>query len=251
MELALSSIDPLTALAGVGVCFAAAAIGSVAGMGAGMIVTLFLTPVIGAKAVIPVVSVLMLINNFSRAWVYRDALVPGRIALIAGVAIPMSALGALVYVRLDGAFIQVILGLALIASVPLRRVSARRKIAPTRVQVVVVSGIFGFLSSIVVGAGMLVIPILMGFGLAGPALLATDAAIAVLINLAKVVIFGTLDVLSLQLFILAVVMGLCTVPGTWVGAWWVRRTSIELHTSIIETLLVVGGVFLIWGALSA
>jgi len=53
----------------------------------------------------------------------------------------------------------------------------------------------------------------------------------VLVNLAKVIFFGTLDALSLQLFLLAVVMGLCTVPGTWAGAWLVRRTSIKLHTA--------------------
>ncbi len=217
-------------------------------MGAGMIVTLFITPIIGAKAVIPVISVLMLINNASRVWFYRDGLKLERVGLIAGVAVPMSALGALVYVRLEGAMVQLLLGLMLIASIPLRRLIDKQKVTPTRPQIVAVSGVFGFLSSVIVGAGMLVIPLLMGLGLAGPALLATDGAIAVLVNLAKVIFFGTLDALSLQLFLLAVVMGLCTVPGTWAGAWLVRRTSIKLHTAFIEALIIIGGASLIWGA---
>lgn len=217
-------------------------------MGAGMIVTLFITPIIGAKAVIPVISVLMLINNASRVWFYRDGLKLERVGLVAGVAVPMSALGALVYVRLEGAMVQLLLGLMLIASIPLRRWIDKQKVTPTRPQIVAVSGVFGFLSSIIVGAGMLVIPLLMGLGLAGPALLATDGAIAVLVNLAKVIFFGTLDALSLQLFLLAVVMGLCTVPGTWAGAWLVRRTSIKLHTAFIEALIIIGGASLIWGA---
>jgi len=160
----------------------------------------------------------------------------------------MSALGALVYVRLEGAMVQLLLGLMLIASILLRRWIDKQKVTPTRPQIVAVSGVFGFLSSIIVGAGMLVIPLLMGLGLAGPALLATDGAIAVLVNLAKVIFFGTLDALSLQLFLLAVVMGLCTVPGTWAGAWLVRRTSIKLHTAFIEALIIIGGASLIWGA---
>jgi uncharacterized protein len=250
VEPSLVTLEPLTIVAGVAVCFAAAMLGSVAGMGAGMIVTLFITPIIGAKAVVPVISVLMLINNASRVWFFREGLVPARVLQIAGVAIPMSFLGALVYVRLEGAFVQLLLGAILIGSVPLRRWMAGRQVTPSTAQVVVVSGVFGFLSSVIIGAGMLIIPVLMGLGLAGPALLATDAAIAVLVNIAKVAFFGSLDALSMQLFLLAVAMGLCTVPGTWAGAWLVRRTSLRLHTAFIETLLVLGGSALIWGAVS-
>ena len=75
--------------------------------------------------------------------------------------------------------------------------------APGRAMVVSVSGLYGFLSSVIVGAGILLLPILMGFGLAGPALLATDAAISVLVNIAKVIFFGKLDALSVELFLLA------------------------------------------------
>ncbi|MEZ5933460.1 MAG: sulfite exporter TauE/SafE family protein [Alphaproteobacteria bacterium] len=249
MEPSLASLDPWTMVAGVGVCFLAAMLGSVAGMGAGLIVTLFITPIVGAKAVVPVISVLMLINNASRAWFYREGLQLQKVGLIAGVAVPMSALGALVYVRLEGVLVQVLLGVMLIASIPIRRWMAGREVEPSRGQIVAVSGIFGFLSSVIVGAGILVIPILMGLGLVGPALLATDAAIAVLVNIAKVIFFGSLDALSLQLFLLAVAMGLCTIPGTWAGAWMVRRTSIRVHTAIIEGLIVVGGASLIWGAI--
>lgn len=251
MEPSLASLDPLTMASGVAVCFIAAMLGSISGMGAGMIVTLFITPIIGAKAVIPVISVLMLINNASRVWFYREGLQLAQVGLIAGVAVPMSAIGALVYISLEGNVVQLLLGLVLIASIPIRRWIEGQKITPSKPQIVAVSGVFGFLSSVIVGAGMLVIPMLMGLGLAGPALLATDGAIAVLVNLAKVIFFGSLDALSLKLFLLAVVMGLCTIPGTWAGAWLVRRTSIKLHTALIETLIIIGGASLIWGAVSS
>ena len=127
---------------------------------------------------------------------------------------------------------------------------AGRMMEPGKVTVVAISGTFGFLSSIIVGAGMLVIPILMGFGLAGPALLATDAAIAVIVNFGKIIFFGTLDALTPSLFIMAVVMGLFTIPGTWVAAWIVRRTDIRIHTLFIEALIVVGGASLIYGSLT-
>lgn len=251
MGAALTSLDPMTLVMGALVCFAASALGGMSGMGAGMIVTLFITPIIGPKAVVPVISVLMLINNASRVWFYREALVPAKVALVAGVAVPMSALGALIYVRLDGTMVQIMLGAILIASVPFRRWMAGRQMVPSTPHVVAVSGLFGFLSSLIVGAGALVIPMLMGFGMMGPALLATDAAIAVLVNLAKVALFGSLEALSLDLFVLAIVMGICTVPGTWVAAWIVRNTALRLHTLFIEALIIVGGLVLIRGGVVA
>ncbi|EAR52682.1 hypothetical protein OG2516_00609 [Oceanicola granulosus HTCC2516] len=76
----------------------------------------------------------------------------------------------------------------------------------------------------------------------GPAAVpATDAAVAVLVNLGA---------LSEQMFLLATGMGLCALPGTWAGAWLVRRTPLRVHTVLIEALIACGGAILIWGAVT-
>src|SRR3546814_20488441 len=121
---------------------------------------------------------------------------PKRIARIAGTAVPASALGALLYVRLESDLVQGLLGAILIASVPLRRWTAGRLMEPSRPPVIAVSGAFGFLSSILVGAGLLVLPILLGFGLAGPALLATASDLALIVTFAPFIFFGRIDPLT-------------------------------------------------------
>jgi len=242
----LANIDMMTAVLGIAVCFLAAALGGLSGMGAGLLVTLFITPIIGPKAVLPVLSVFMLINNATRVWFYRDALDLRQALQIVAVAVPMSALGAMVYVRLEGEIIQLLLGSILIASIPLRRWLTGQQIRPSRSFVFALSGLYGFLSSIIVGAGMLLMPMLMGLGFAGPALLATDAAVTALVNIAKILFYGKLDALTAEMAMLAVVMGLAAVPGTWAGVWVVRHTPIRVHTLMIEALILVGGVSMIW-----
>lgn len=244
-----SSIGWTTALAGLAVCFAGGILGGLSGYGTGLLVTLFVTPVLGPKALIPVISVMMLINNASRMWFYRGEVRLAPVLRLCATAVPTAWLGAELYVRLDGAAIQVILGAVLIVSVPLRRWVARRKLEPGPVALYAIGGLFGFLSSVIVGAGLLIVPTLMGIGLMGPALIATDAAIAVVVNIAKAIIFGALDALDVPLALLALAMGLVTVPGTWLAAAIVRRTSLRVHTVLIETLLVVGGAFMIARAL--
>jgi uncharacterized protein len=46
-----------------------------------------------------------------------------------------------------------------------------------------------------------------------------------------------------------VAMGLFTVPGTWLAAWVVRRTSVRIHTIFVEALIVIGGLAMIAGLL--
>jgi len=245
----LAGIEPLTILLMMAVCFVAAALSGMSGFGAGLIITAFITPIIGAKAVVPALSVLMLINNFSRVAFFSGSLDWKVLGLIVATAAPASIFGAMVYVELDAEVIQVLLGGVLIASIPLRRWIAGRQIRAGKVSLLVFGLAFGFLSSIMVGAGILVIPMLLGAGLAGPALLATDAAIAVIVNVVKIIAFGRLDALTLPLFVASVAMGLCTVPGTWLAAWIVKRTDIRIHTLVMEALVVIGGAAIMAGAL--
>jgi uncharacterized membrane protein YfcA len=241
--------EPATILLVMSVCFAAAALSGLSGFGAGLIITTFITPIIGAKAVLPALSVIMLITNASRVAFFRGDLDRRVLGLVVASAVPSSVVGARVYVELDSTLIQALLGLVLIASIPLRRWLAGRAFRAGTASLLFFGLIWGFLSSILVGAGVLVIPMLLGAGLAGPALLATDAAVAVIVNVPKIVAFGRLDALDPPLFAVSLAMGLCTIPGTWAAAWLVRRTDIRIHTLLMEGLVVAGGIIILAEAL--
>jgi uncharacterized protein len=124
-ELLAGAITPAIALAGMAVCFCAGLLGGESGYGSGLLVTLFIAPILGPKLLIPMISVLMLINNASRIWFYRGALDLGTVAKVSAVDLPMAWIGAQLYVRLDPDVIQAFLGIVLILSVPIRRLIDR------------------------------------------------------------------------------------------------------------------------------
>jgi hypothetical protein len=247
-EFAIGQFEAETyALIGV-VCFLAAIISGMSGFGTGLIISIFVAPLIGVQALVPVMSVAMLLTNAGRVWAYFPAL-DRRIFLVMMLsAIPASVLGAIVYVRLDTALISGLLGGVLIASVPLSRYLSRQQLRIGTATLATVGGVFGFVSSIVLGAGMLVISILLGLGLIGPALLATDAAISVGTSLVRMVMFGTLDALTFDLFLAGLLMGLCTIPGAWIAARIMRRTDLRLHRLVVEALILGGGLSFLWHA---
>src|SRR4030095_5442173 len=87
---------------------------------------IFVAPLVGVQALVPVMSVAMLFNNAGRLWAYFPAL-DRRIFLVMMLsAIPASVLGAIVYVRLDTALVSRLLGGVLIASAPLSRYLSRQ-----------------------------------------------------------------------------------------------------------------------------
>ncbi len=242
-------IDLPTLLMIMAACFGAAVLSGMSGFGGGLIITVFITPVIGAKAVVPVLAVAMGITNLSRVWFYRTALDPRMVALLVGPGVIAAVLGSMLYVRLDAAVVQAMLGAVLVGSMVFRRYLAQRRITPNHTTLAAIGGLYGFLSSIIVGAGIILVPMMLGAGLAGAALLATDAAVAVLINIVKIFMFGALDALTLKLLVIALVMGACTVPGTWLASCIVRRTSVRIHTMAMEVLIICGGGFFLLDSL--
>lgn len=232
------------------VCFIASALSGMSGMGGGVIISIFIAPIVGVEAIVPLLSVSMLLANMSRVWVYFHAL-DWRMSLkLATTAVPGVIVGSLFYVNAQSSVVGIVLGLVLILSVPLRRWFNKRKIYVSNGALVAFGFPFGALSGTSIGAGMLIVPMLLGAGLSGPALLATDALVAVAMNATKIVVFGRFNALDLELLLLGGVMGLCTVPGTWVAGWIMARTDLRIHTVLMEVLVLVGGATFIYQGLA-
>lgn len=234
-------------LAGVGVCFLAGLLGGLSGAGTGIIVAGFLAPIIGAKAVMPVLAVIMLINNASRVFYYRQGAHWKLAAGMTVVALPGTWLGAHLYMALSIATLEFILGLAILGVLAFR--FARRhhqihnpSVDPARSKWWVggpLSLLYGFINSLVPGSGVMILAFFSAIGLPAVAVIATDALISLALNLAKIGLFRKLDGFPDDLFLLAVLCGLASVPGVWFARWLSHRLHQRIQQGLIE--LVIAG----------
>ncbi len=245
----LGDVQPLAAILLLVAAFVAALVGGMSGFGSGLILAICITPIVGAKAVIPVLSVLMAFTNASRVWFFRQGLDWRAVALMTLPALPATVFGTQLHVAIDAARFQVLLGLILILAIPARRWLEGRQVKPGPLFLMAFGFTFGFVSCLMVGTGMLMIPVLLGTGLTGGALLGTDAAAAMIVSLARAISFGRLEALTVPLFALAAAMGLMTIPGTWCARFIIQRTDVRIHTLAIEALIIIGGTSMIGGAL--
>ena len=236
----------LAAVAALGL--GAAVVGCIGGFGTGVILAAALAPLIGVKALVPVLAVAGVIINAGRFWFYRASLERRTLALALASALPFLVLGTWLYSVLDARAIGTVLGCAVIGSVPLRRVLAKRQVRLGPRGLALGEALFGFSSGIATGTGVIQVSVLLGAGLSGPAVLATDALATIALDLCKAALFQRFDLLDARSAMTGAVIGIATIPGSALAAWLTTRLGAHLHVLFIELLIVLGGASMLWHA---
>ncbi|MBX2855774.1 MAG: sulfite exporter TauE/SafE family protein [Rhodobacteraceae bacterium] len=219
---------------------------SVGGFAGALMLAIVAAPVLGVKATVPIVSVAMIVSHSSRAWLFRKAVDWPAFWMLFVCAFPFIIAGVLFYVELSEKAVALFLGVFLLITLPLRRILAGFKITVPRSAIGGIAVPYGFLSGMSFGVGMILAPFLLGAGIVGEAMLATVAVSGVMLNVTKTVAFGFSPLLTMELAGLGVMLGLCTIPGHAAGRWIVRRTSIRVHTLILEMFVSIGAVYMLW-----
>jgi uncharacterized membrane protein YfcA len=226
----------------------ASVIGGVAGYGTGALLPLVLVPIIGAEPVVPILSLSALLTNTSRSAAFRH-FVDGRRALIVLVAsVPTCALGAWGYTKLSGAGALIVIGAMLMASVPLRRLLRRRGVKLTDRSLAAAAFGWGPLAGGTVGAGIILLSLLMAAGLEGAAVVATDAVISIGIGIAKFATFGLAGAVTAQVIAVALLIGGIALPGAFIAKALLERLPVHLHTALLDAIVAGGGVVMIVNA---
>jgi hypothetical protein len=228
---------------------AAGVFGAVFGMGAGILLSFAVTGLFGVEAVVPMVSTAMVLANAGRIFAYRGQVSrrPLLVALVA--AAPGAVLGAHVHALLPPQGIAAVIGAVLMLAVPLGRIARSRELRLGDTGMALASLGLGFLGSLGIGAGALAIPVLLAAGLTGPALIATDAALAVGTSLVRIGSFTAIGLLPPGRLLAALLIGLATIPGAWLGARIVARAGIRRHTLVVEGFTLGAGLFFLGQAI--
>jgi uncharacterized protein len=240
------SLNPLQMVLVALAAFSGSVTAGLSGMGGGMLLAVVVSPIVGIHALIPVMTITILFNHIARVSAFRRE-VNWRIARRVMVsALPLTVLGASVYAVLPARAVAIVLGLFVLIFVPARRLLGDSAWQLSPAGLTGVGGLFGFISGTAFGAGMILIPVLLGMGLSGAALVGTDAVIGLGILITKALTFSTLSVLSTDRVVFGAVIGLFTMPGVYLARWIIKRTSVRVHTAIIELVLILGGASFVW-----
>lgn len=228
------------------VAFLASIVGGISGYGTGLLLPPVLVPIIGAEAVVPVIGLSALLTNASRLTAFRENFDFAKFKLVAIVALPTTMLGAYGYTLLTGPAVSILIGIMLIILVPVRRVLKRREVLLSDKGLLVAGAGYGVLNGGTAGSGVVLMAILLGSGLSGTAVIATDAAISLVLGSVKSLTFFGAGALPVSSIIVALLIGVCALPGAFIAKRLAFKLSGDIHILILDCVVVLGGILLIW-----
>ena len=87
--------------------------------------------------------------------------------------------------------------------------------------------------------------LIVAAGLQGPAVIATDAGISLVLGAVKTLVFQSSGVLPLSSWIMALVIGVAALPGAFIAKRLAHRLSLKAHTNILDVVVMLGGALLV------
>jgi uncharacterized membrane protein YfcA len=238
----------LALVAAVALC--ANILGGIAGYGTGALLPLILVPMVGAHPVVPIITISAMFTNVSRLLAFRRYADWRRAAIALVAAVPTCVLGAWGYTFLTGKGAAIVIGGMLIISVPVRRLMKHRGVQFSDAGFAVGAAGYGVLVGGTAGSGVVMLSLLMAAGLQGAAVVATDAVISIVVSMVKLSVFGLAGVLTPQIIALAILIGLAAMPGAYIARLLVERMPVHFHTAILDAVVLLGGAFLVFNAIS-
>jgi uncharacterized membrane protein YfcA len=232
-------------------------------------VAAFLTPIVGAKAVMPALAIIMLINNGSRVFYYRQSVDLKISVIMIALALPGTWFGTQLYMSLSVGTLEFILGAAILAVLAHRVVHRHRQSALTRATSSSASPespapstltqrwiggpialAYGFINSVVPGSGVMVLAFFSAIGMSASAVIANDAVLSAVLNLVKIALFRNLDGLPDSLILISLLCGLATIPGVWFAKWLSGRMQQKTQQGLIELVIAASALHLVIRALT-
>ena len=231
------------------VAFFASLVGGVAGYGTGALMPLILVPMVGAEAVVPIIALASLLTNAGRMIAYLPQVAWRRAALVLVGAIPPCLVTAYGYTLLTGRGAQLVIGAVLMATVPLRYGLRRRGVALSDRGLVLGSIGYGTVVGGTVGAGVILLSLLMATGMSGAAVIATDAMLSIVIGVSRIAVFGFAGVITSRVIAFALLIGCVAFPGAFLARAFVQRLPIHVHSAILDAVVLCGGAAMVLSAL--
>ena len=216
-------------------------ISGVAGFGGGLVALPVLVWAFGIKEAIPIISISQVFGTASRAWLHHQAIDWKVVRYFAVGSIPMAVLGSLIFISINTEMIVRILGITMLTLVVYTRLPIGRNFKINVRAFVPIGGTAGFGSSFLGIPGPMASLFYLQYGLISSAYVGTSAVGLGAIQIPKLILFSTNELLTARVIILGVVLGLIGVFGAYMGKTILKRVPEKVFSRMITAMLLISG----------
>lgn len=225
--------------------FLAGIFGGVIGFGTAIILMPALVYFYGPIQAIPVMAITATVANLSRVFLWWRV-IDWKVCLVYSVtAIPAVVLGANTVVSLNDILVQLILGLFLIALIPVRRWMRKQNFTLRLWHMALVGLLIGYLTGIVATTGAINTPFFLAYGLSKGAFLGTEATSTLSILFTKGIVFHRLGLLDSTSIAQGLMIGCFVLLGSIFSKKIVLALSEKQFLQLMELVMLTSGILII------
>jgi len=224
--------------------FLAAAISGAAGFGGALLLLPVLIASVGTEQAVPLLTLVQLIGNLSRVGFGFKQIKWKPVGMFLIGAVPLCVAGALLFAELPKTIINRCIGAAILLFTILK-LSGVLKLKPGNFLLIVGGGLVGFLSGLVGSAGPLGAVIFLTLGLPPVAYIASEATTALVMHGVKTVVYQSTLTIEPKVWLLAGLMGLAMILGTWVSKKVIERLDPKKFQLFVSVLLILMAAYMI------
>ena len=220
-------------------------IAGVAGFGGGVVALPVLVWVFGVREAIPILTFSQLFSTLSRVWLHRAGIDWRVMRNFSIGSLPFALIGSLFFIAIDTAVLVRILGVMMLIFVIYTQMPIGRNFKMKLWGFIPLGSATGFGSAFLGIPGPFSSVFYLSYGLSASAYIGTSAIGMSLIQVPKLVIFTTNDLLTLRVVVLGAGLGLIAGGSAYVGRIILRRVPEHIFPKIITAMLLVSGIILL------
>ena len=222
---------------------------TIAGGGTPMIMIPLISFFVGAAAVPPVLTTVMLCGHPQRLFLYWKYIDWRIIWWYLPGAIIGAIMGAIVYTRVQIEWLPVLLAVFLIISTfsysP--KEDSTEKAFEVHAWYFLPSGfIFAFISGLIGSAGSLLNPLYINYGLLKEDLIGTKSAHLLVVHVVKIITYAIYGALNHTILIYGLLMGLAAFPGNWLGQKILTQISEYNFHKLLVSFVLLTSFLIFW-----
>lgn len=200
----------------------------------------------GASSAAPIINLGTFISRPSRLYLFWQEIDWSLVKYYVPSAVIGAWLAAFLFSRLDGQWIQLLVGLFLISTVfQYRFGQVDKTFYMPKMGFIPLGFITASISTVVGGLGPILNPFYMNTGLQKEDLIATKTANSFFVGIAQIGSYAFFGVLTTQLWIYGFVLGLGAIVGNVIGKHFLAGMSVKQFRVMLILLMVVSGLVMV------
>lgn len=213
------------------------------GFGGGMIILPVITYFYGVEVAVPVSTIAQLLSNLSKAGFGFREIHWRQVFLFLALAVPFTALGAFGFAVVPKQLMTRILCVFLIVFA-IMKLLGKLQLPHTKGTMLIGGGVTGLINGLLGISGPLSSAVFLTLELTPVAYIASEATAAAIMHIVKIVMYGKLNLMNINIFLNGLYIGVAMLTGNFIAMKTIKNINKKRYQRLVAAVMIAVSIWL-------